>query len=83
MPSWDLFEKQDDAYKESVFPAAITARVSVEMAATLGWDRYVGPKGKIMGMHHFGASAPIKEVMKANGFTVDNVVATAKKVLGK
>jgi len=83
MPSWDLYEKQDAAYKESVLPAAITARVSVEMAATMGWDRYVGPKGQMMGMHTFGASAPIKDVMKKFGFTVENVVATVKQVLGK
>ncbi|MGA2430142.1 MAG: transketolase [Candidatus Acidiferrum sp.] len=83
MPSWDLFEKQDAAYKESVFPAAVTARVSVEMAATLGWDRYVGPKGKMIGMHSFGASAPLKDVLKKFGFLTENVVAAAKQVLGK
>jgi transketolase len=83
MPSWDLYEKQDAAYKESVLPAAITARVSVETAATIGWDRYVGPKGKMIGMHTFGASAPIKDVMKKFGFTLENVVATVKQVLGK
>jgi transketolase len=83
MPSWDLFEKQDAAYKESVLPASVTARVSVEMASTFGWDRYVGPKGKMIGMHSFGASAPIKDVMKKFGFTVENVVATAKQILGK
>ena len=83
MPSWDLFEKQDAAYKESVFPAAITARVSVEMAATFGWDRYVGPKGKMIGMHSFGASAPIKDVMKKFGFTVENIVAAAEAGPGK
>jgi transketolase len=83
MPSWDLYERQDAAYKESVLPAAITARVSVEMAATMGWDRYVGAKGQIMGMHTFGASAPIKDVTKKFGFTVENVVATVKQVLGK
>jgi transketolase len=83
MPSWYLFEKQDDSYKESVLPAAITARVSVEMAATFGWDRYVGPKGKMIGMHSFGASAPIKDVMKKFGFTVENIVAAAKQTVGK
>jgi transketolase len=83
MPSWELFEKQDAAYKESVFPAAVTARVSVEMAATLGWDRYVGPKGKMIGMHSFGASAPLKDVLKKFGFLTENVVAAAKQVLGK
>ena len=83
MPSFDLFGQQDAAYKESVLPAAITARVSVEMASTFGWDRYVGPKGKMIGMHSFGASAPIKDVMKKFGFTLENVVATAKQVINK
>jgi len=83
MPSWDLFEKQDAAYKESVLPAAVTARVSIEMAATLGWDRYVGPKGTMIGMHSFGASAPLKDLLKKFGFEPDNVVAAAKKLLGK
>jgi len=83
MPSCDLFEKQDAAYKESVLPAAVTARVSIEMAATLGWDRYVGPKGTMIGMHSFGASAPLKDLLKKFGFEPDNVVAAAKKLLGK
>ena len=83
MPCWELFESQDAAYKESVFPAGVTARVSVEMASTFGWDRYVGPKGKMIGMHSFGASAPLKDVLKKFGFLTDNVVATAKQVLGK
>ncbi|MGO9085708.1 MAG: transketolase [Candidatus Sulfotelmatobacter sp.] len=77
MPSWEIFEQQDAAYKESVLPANVTARVSVEMAATLGWDRYVGPKGRKIGMHRFGASAPLKDLLKFFGFTVDNVVAEA------
>jgi transketolase len=83
MPSWELFERQDAAYKESVLPANVTARVSVEMASTFGWDRYVGPKGKIIGMRTFGASAPLKDVLKKFGFELDNVVAAAKEVLGK
>jgi transketolase len=83
MPSWELFESQDAAYKESVLPASVTARVSVEMASTFGWDRYVGPKGKAIGMHSFGASAPLKAVVKKFGFETDNVVAAAKEVLGK
>ncbi len=83
MPSWELFERQDAAYKESVFPTNVTARVSVEMAATFGWERYVGPKGKMIGMHTFGASAPLKDVLKKFGFLTDNVVAAAKQVLGK
>jgi transketolase len=83
MPCWELFEKQDAAYKESVFPPSVTARVSVEMAATFGWERYVGPKGKMIGMHTFGASAPLKDVLKKFGFLTENVVAVAKEVLGK
>jgi transketolase len=83
MPSWELFEKQDAAYRESVLPAAVTARVSVEMAATTGWERYVGAKGKMIGMHSFGASAPLKDLLKKFGFLPENVVAAAKEVLGK
>jgi transketolase len=83
MPSWELFEQQDAAYRESVFPSAVTARVSVEMASTFGWERYVGTKGKIIGMHSFGASAPLKDVLKKFGFLTENVVAAAKQVLGK
>jgi transketolase len=83
MPCWDLFEKQDAAYKESVLPSSVTARVSIEMAATFGWDRYVGPKGTIIGMHSFGASAPLKDLLKKFGFGPDEVVAAAKKLLGK
>jgi transketolase len=83
MPSWELFEKQDAAYKESVLPSHVTARVSVEMASTLGWDRYVGPKGKMIGMHSFGASAPLKDLLKKFGIQADRVVAAAREVLGK
>jgi transketolase len=81
MPVWEIFEQQDEAYKESVLPSSVTARVSVEMAATLGWDRYVGPKGKIIGMHRFGASAPIKDLLKFFGFTVDKVVEEARATI--
>jgi transketolase len=81
MPSWELFEQQDAAYKESVLPSSVTARVSVEMAATFGWERYVGIKGRKMGMHRFGASAPLKELLKFFGFTADAVVAEARKAM--
>jgi transketolase len=83
MPCWELFEQQDAAYKESVLPANVTARVSVEMESVFGWDRYVGPKGKSIGMHSFGASAPLKDLLKRFGFDVDHVLAAAKEVLGK
>jgi transketolase len=83
MPSWDLFEKQDQAYRDQVLPPAVSARVAVEEAATLGWSQYVGPKGKVIGMHSFGASAPLKDLQKHFGFTSDAVIAAAKEVLGK
>ena len=81
MPSFELFEEQDEAYKESVLPKSVSARVSVEMASTFGWDRYIGPKGKAIGMHRFGASAPLKDLLKKFGFTVDAVVAEARKLI--
>src|SRR5580692_4967666 len=83
MPSWELFEKQDAAYKESVLPSNVTARVAVEMESVFGWDRYAGPKGKIIGMRSFGASAPIKDLLKKFGFEVENVLSAAKEVLGR
>ncbi len=83
MPSWDIFERQDAAYKESVLPAAVTARVSVEMAATFGWERYVGIKGRKIGMHRFGASAPLKDLLKFFGFTVDVLIAEARKAMAE
>ncbi len=83
MPSWEIFEQQNEAYRESVLPSSVTARVSVEMAATLGWDRYVGPKGREIGMHSFGASAPLKDLLKNFGFTVEAVVAEAHKAIGR
>jgi transketolase len=83
MPCWELFDMQDAAYQESVLPSSVTARVSIEMAATLGWERYVGPKGKMIGMHSFGASAPIKDLLKKFRFGTDTVVAAAKQVLGR
>jgi len=83
MPSWELFEKQDAAYKESVLPSNVTARVSVEMASLFGWERYVGPKGKMIGMRSFGASAPLKDLLKKFGIQADRVVEAAREVLGK
>jgi len=81
MPSWEIFEQQDSVYQESVLPAKVTARVSVEMASTFGWERYVGPKGRMIGMHRFGASAPLKDLLKYFGFTVDAVVAQARQAV--
>jgi transketolase len=81
MPSWDLFEKQNPDYKDSVLPPRIAARVSVEQGVTLGWDRYVGPAGRSIGMTTFGASAPFQDLQKKFGFTVENIVAAAKDTL--
>jgi transketolase len=83
MPSWEIFAEQDAAYKESVLPSAVRARVSVEMAATFGWERHVGTKGRSIGMHRFGASAPLKDLLKKFGFTVDAVVAEARAAIAK
>lgn len=79
MPSWELFEQQSQAYRDSVIPPEVTARVSVEQAATFGWSRYVGLKGSSIGMHTYGASAPAKDVIKHFGFTVERVVAAVKQ----
>lgn len=81
MPSWDLFEKQDQAYKDSVILPDVKARLAVEMAQTFGWERYVGDKGDILGITTFGASAPGDIVMKEYGFTVENVVKRVKALL--
>ena len=81
MPSWDLFEHQDQSYRDQVLPPDITARVAVEMASTFGWAQYAGPKGRIIGMHTFGASAPLKDLQKKFGFTADAVVQAAKQLL--
>jgi transketolase len=83
MPSWDLFEQQDQAYRDSVLPPAVTARVSVEAGSVLGWDRYVGPAGAVIGMHTFGASAPIKDLMNKFGFTPDKVLAAARRQMAQ
>ncbi|MEW6683717.1 MAG: transketolase [Nitrospirota bacterium] len=81
MPSWELFEQQSQDYRDSVIPPSITARVSVEQASTFGWARYVGTTGQTIGMKTFGASAPLKELVKKFGFTPDRVVAAAKEQL--
>ena len=83
MPSWELFEHQPQEYKDSVLPPSVTARVSVEQASTLGWERYTGLTGKKIGMRTFGASAPLKELQKKFGFHPENVVAAAREQLGK
>lgn len=82
MPSWELFEAQDASYKESVLPKAVTKRVVVEAAVSFGWERYIGIEGGTVTIDRFGASAPGAVCMEKFGFTVDNVVAKAKEVLG-
>ncbi len=79
MPSWEIFERQEREYRESVLPPEMKARVSVENASTLGWDRYVGTEGASIGMTTFGASAPLAELQKRFGFTVENVATTARE----
>jgi transketolase len=79
MPSWELFEQQDRAYRDAVLPPAITARVSVEMGSMIGWDRYVGPAGAKLGMDTFGSSAPLKDLLTKYGFTPQQVLAAAKE----
>jgi transketolase len=83
MPSWDIFEHQGQEYQESVLPPEVKARVAVEQGSTLGWERYVGREGRVIGMHTFGASAPLKELQKKFGFEPDRVVAVAKEVLAR
>ena len=82
MPSWEIFERycrDHPEYREQVLPRSVTARVSVEKASTLGWARYVGTSGRSLGMETFGASAPLQELRKKFGFTLDHVVAAAKQ----
>ena len=83
MPSWAIFETQSDEYKKQVLPPSVRARVSVEAAATLGWDRYVGPTGKMIGMHRFGASAPLKDLLTKFGFTTEKVVEAAREAIAQ
>jgi transketolase len=81
LPSWYLFDQQDEDYRESVLPESVQARVAVEQGSTLGWDRYVGPQGRIIAMHTFGSSAPLKEVEKKFGFTPDKVAEAAREMI--
>jgi transketolase len=83
MPSWDLFEHQDQSYRDEVLPPDVTARVAVEQASTFGWAQYTGPKGRVIGMHTFGASAPLKDLQKKFGFTTEAVIQAARELIGK
>jgi transketolase len=82
-PSWELFEKQDEAYRESVLPRKIQARLAVEAGVGLGWERYVGSSGRVISIERFGASAPYKVIFEKFGLTVENIVAQAKSILPK
>jgi len=83
MPSWDIFEHQPQAYRDSVLPPDVTARVAVEQASTFGWERYVGWSGRVIGMKTFGASAPLKELLRKYGFEPERVTEVVKGLLGK
>ena len=83
MPSFELFDAQSEEYRESVMPSSVRARVAVEAAATFGWHKYVGLEGAVIGLDHFGVSAPYKVLFKEFGFTPENVAATAKRILRK
>jgi transketolase len=81
MPSWELFDAQPQSYRDAVLPPSVRARVSIEAASPFGWERYVGLQGAIIGISHFGASAPGPTVMREFGFTPEHIVETAKLVL--
>jgi transketolase len=83
MPSWNLFEAQDAGYRESVLPKSIKKRVSVEAGATIGWERWTGDEGTVIGIDHYGASAPGDEIMKHFGFTSEHVTSAALRLLGR
>jgi transketolase len=83
MPSWDIFEHQSEAYRDSVLPPDISARVAVEQASTFGWERYVGQSGRVIGMKTFGASAPLKELQRKYGFEPERVTEVVRELLGK
>jgi transketolase len=83
MPSWDIFEHQPQAYRDSVLPPGVKARVAVEQASTFGWERYVGTEGRVIGMKTFGASAPLKELQKKFRFEPDQLIAVAKNLLSR
>jgi transketolase len=83
MPSWDIFEHQPQSYRDEVLPPRVTARLAVEQGSALGWERYVGAAGRVIGMKTFGASAPLKELQRKFGFEPERVVAAAKEMLGR
>ncbi len=83
MASWEIFEQQPQDYRDGVLPSDVKARVAVEQASTFGWERYVGESGQVVGMHTFGASAPLKELQRKFGFEPEHLVAVAKQQLGR
>jgi transketolase len=83
MPSWELFEQQDQHYREEIFPPSVKARVAVEAGAVIGWDRYAGPDGTMIGMHTFGDSAPGTNVMRKFGFVADRILHAARNQIAK
>ena len=83
MPCLELFDRQPQEYRDAVLPPAVTARVSVEQASTLGWERYVGTGGRTIGMHTFGASAPLKDLQRKFGFTPERVLDAAREQLAR
>jgi transketolase len=83
MPSWEIFECQPQEYRDSVLLPKITARIAIEQASTFGWERYVGTAGHVIGMKTFGASAPLKELQKKFGFEPEQLIGSAKHLLGR
>ncbi len=83
LPCWEIFDRQDEAYRDGVLPPSVTARVSIEEASTLGWDHYVGPGGTRIGMHTFGSSAPLRDVQTKFGFTPDKVAEAARALFDR
>jgi transketolase len=81
MPSWDIFEDQPQAYRDSVLPPQVTARIAIEQGSMLGWERYVGPAGKVVGMKTFGASAPLEELQRKFGFEPGRITGLAREML--
>ena len=80
-PSWELFVQQDPTYRESVLPSGVTARIAVEAGVSLGWERWVGQKGKVIGVDKFGASAPYKLIYEQYGLTLENILACSREIV--
>ena len=83
MPCWELFDQQDQAYRDSVLPPDVSARLAVEAGVEQGWSKYLGPAGRFVGMTTYGLSAPAKDLMKHFGFTTDHVTEAAKQLLAR